>query len=155
MTHDPVCPVVVTEKFIDAVLVLPGTDLSKTNLGKVVTVEEGECRCDLIARVREDERGKAAARLSLHWQETVGRGEPTVAEDELAAVLGTESPTVLHQRVGGCIPHYDSGYAAALRDAVEAVKALPKWRLLEAPGKYVRRDKAVAAIEDLSEGSKR
>ena len=79
------------------------------------------CDCDLIARVREDERGKAAARLSQHWQETVGRGEPTVAEDELAAVLGTESPTVLHRRVGGCIPHYDSGYAAALRDAQDAV----------------------------------
>jgi len=56
MTHDPLCPVVVTEKFIDAVYVLPGTDLSKTNLGKVVTVEDGECRCALIARIREDEQ---------------------------------------------------------------------------------------------------
>ena len=41
----------------------------------------------------------------------------------------------------------------ALSQAVEAVKALPKWRLLEAPGKYVRRDHAVAAIEGLGKGA--
>ena len=68
MTHDPLCQVVTITKVIDAVLVLPGTDLSTTNLGKTVTYEEGECTCELVARVREDERKAAAARVTdLPW----------------------------------------------------------------------------------------
>ena len=56
MTHDPLCPVVTITKVIDCVIVLPGTDISTTNLGKTIEYEEGECLCDLIAKVREDER---------------------------------------------------------------------------------------------------
>jgi hypothetical protein len=67
IAHDPMCPVTVTEKFIDAVYVLPGTDLSKTNLGKVVTVEDGECACALIARVREDEQWQASEAVTNAW----------------------------------------------------------------------------------------
>lgn len=46
--HLPECPVVTYTKVIDAVFVLPRTDLSTTNLGKTVTVTEGDCICDRL-----------------------------------------------------------------------------------------------------------
>ena len=50
-----------------------------------------------------------------------------------------------------CVCKFGRGYAAALRDAVEAVKALPWHRPWgdDDTWKYLRRDDAVAAIEAL------
>lgn len=137
MTHDPLCPVVTISKVIDRVLVFPWTDLSTTNLGKTVTYEEGECVCDLIARVREDERSKSERAGALMFD-----------------AIGIASMT-----------NYDAGLrdgrAAALRDAVEAVNGLPFLQydqpagvltdsgVASFSGQYVNRGGAVAAIEAL------
>jgi len=74
MTHDPLCP-------------LSRDDCWNAEPPSV-------CCCTLIARVREDERGKPS-----EW---------------ITPRLHTERMR----------ENYDIGYAAALRDAVEAVKAL-------------------------------
>lgn len=54
MTHDPLCP-----------RTTGGDDLHKVEIapGWTYRVPEWECRCELIARAREDEREQAAQRI--------------------------------------------------------------------------------------------
>lgn len=101
MTHDPLCPVVTITKVIDSVIVLPWTDLSTTNLGKTVTYEEGECVCDLIARVREDQHARSlqGARVEVMEQDSsIGAVDVSTANDCLHDAL----PDVWRDRIPHC-----------------------------------------------------
>ena len=110
MSHDPLCPCAVSRH--------PGC-LASANCP--------DCQCDLIARVREDERAHGSFERSYNEGYYNGR------KDERKATL----------RSLPAFYAYNKGRSAALRDAVEAVKALP---LL---GTYNLTADAVAAIEAL------
>lgn len=106
--HLPECPVVTYTKVIDAVFVLPRTDLSTTNLGKTVTVTEGDCICDRLRaceqRIREDDKN-----TFLRAAYDTGREDGVnAARDAVAA----EFP----------LPRYQSEHDAALA-AIDALRA--------------------------------
>ena len=96
------------------------------------------CDCDLIARVREDERSNywecERCGLQMHRSHMIDNGPDYKGDPKYVC------------------PECDNTIrAAALRDAAEAVKALPWHRPWgdDDPWKYLRRDDAVAAIEGL------
>ena len=117
--HDPLCPVLYGKAHPLWKAAAPLADLL--------------CECDLIARVREDERGK----------QFVSDDTMTRIADGLAKATPVDEATWNQST-------YDTGYADALRDALEAVKALDP----NAPGGNMDyginvQRRAVAAIEAL------
>lgn len=73
MTHDPMCPCAVSR-----------------HPGCLSSVRCPECRCDLIARVRADERAQAKARVE-ECPSINPRGTRLVRQDQAATAAGGES----------------------------------------------------------------
>lgn len=92
MNHDPLCP-------------KNQTPINRSSLDDYYG--RYNCQCELVARVREDERMQEYNRpfdqVSMLWHK---RGYAAALRD-----------------APNCVCKFQRGYAAALRDAVEAVKA--------------------------------
>ena len=113
MTHDPMCPANIQRAYS-----------TMANIGGVarpveVTVRSRPCQCDLIAKVRADER----------------TGDFT----------GWISPTHHAERMR---ENYDFGFAAALDRARAAVAAVP-WGMSYGTGLHVSQAKAIESIDAL------
>lgn len=98
MTHDPMCPYFPEQQGFGGIN--SGVPSTQPYIPGV------PCQCALIARVREDERGKQF-----------------VSDEALTRIAGGIAKATPVDEATWRQSTYDTGYAAALRDAVEAAKA--------------------------------
>ena len=112
--------------------------------------ETYDCDCRKIRRVREDERSKAVWQRDRLWGEGYAAALRDVfgfhPEWTVTGMCKPDCPACL--RLTELINERSEGYKEALRDAVDAVKALPPVRTFSGDP-AVRHDEAVAAIEAL------
>ena len=112
MNHDPMCPYFPEQQGFGGIR--SGVPSTQPYIPGV------PCQCALIARIREDERGKAVWQRDLLWGDGYAAALRDAVEAAKAAVTD-DDPDSVSDRYDccGC-----STYDAIYRDAVAAIEAL-------------------------------